>query len=200
MALTAKKKADWDAVEIDYSAGILTFEEMAEKHGTTKGRISQVVKERGWVRDLSKKIKAKADSKLNKDALNKELNAKQQVREEEVIEANAELQVRVRRDQRKDISRSRRVVMSLLDELELTCGPENSALLAEFGEIMREPDERGQDKRAELYSKLMSLGGRAKTMKDLGDSLKTMVALEREAFGIDEKHAPDAQTVFNMQF
>ena len=31
----------------------------------------------------------------------------------------------------------------------------------------------------------MSLPGRAKTMKDLGDSLKTMIGLEREAFSLD---------------
>lgn len=194
-----KKKADWDAVEIDYRAGVLTFEEMASKHGATKGRISQVVKERGWVRDLSEKIKAKADSKLNKDALNKELNAKQQVREEDVVEANAELQARIRREQRTDITRSRKLVISLLDELEEQTG--NLALYQQLGELLYAPDDKCVDKLNELYHKVISLNGRTGTMKSLADSLKTLVALEREAFGIDDRNKqPDAQTVFNMQF
>lgn len=187
-----KKKADWDAIEIDYRAGVLTFEEMAAKHGATKGRISQVAKERGWVRDLSAKIKAKADAKLNKDALNKELNAKQAIREDEVVEANAELQARIRREQRTDISRSRKLVMSLLDELEEQTG--NIDLYRQLGELMHSPDDKGADKLNELYHKVISLGGRTSTMKQLSESLKTLVALEREAFGIDDRGGGEAET------
>lgn len=194
-----KKKADWDAVEIDFRAGVLTFEEMAAKHGATKGRISQVAKERGWTRDLSAKIKAKADAKLNKDALNKELNAKQAAREEEVVEANAELQARIRREQRTDISRSRKLVMGLLVELEEQT--DNRELYEKLGELMANPDDKGVDKLNELYHKVISLGGRTSTMKSLADSLKTLVALEREAFGIDDRNKePTGSTVFNLQF
>lgn len=200
-----KKKADWDAIEIDFRAGVLTYEEMAKKHDSTKGRISQVAKEKNWTRDLAAKIKAKADAKLNKDALNGSLNTKQAAREEEVVEANAELQVKVRREQRKDITRSRKLVMTLLEELELQTG--SVGLLEQLAELLYDPGVEAtkeqvaaQDKRMELFNKVISLGGRTATMKSLADSLKTLVALEREAFGIDEKRAPDSKTIFNMTF
>ena len=37
----------------------------------------------------------------------------------------------------------------------------------------------------DLYQKIISLPGRAKTMKDLGESLRVLVTLERQAFGLD---------------
>ncbi len=195
-----KTSIDWEAVELQYRAGVRSLKDIGAEFGVSDAGIIKRAKRDGWTRDLAAKIKARADAKVSAAAVSAVVSEQKAANQEAVVEANAELQARIRREHRTDISRSRRVVMSLLDELEMTCGPENAALLAEFGELMREPDERGQDKRADLYSKLLSLGGRAKTMKDLGDSLKSMVALEREAFGIDEKRAPDAQTVFNMQF
>jgi len=173
---------------------------MASEQGVSEGGIRKRAKKEDWERDLAAKIREKADALVRKEAVRNEVRKEQGVPEKEIVEANAELQAMVRREHRKDITRSRSIVMSMMAELELTCGPENAELLAEFGEVMREPDERGQDKRADLYSKLLSLGGRAKTMKDLGDSLKNLVALEREAFGIDERVAPESPTVFNMQF
>lgn len=56
-----------------------------------------------------------------------------------------------------------------------------------MGELMRREDDRGQDKLNDLYQKIISLPGRAKTMKDLGESLRVLVTLERQAFGLDDK-------------
>ncbi|MES2942912.1 MAG: hypothetical protein V4772_08590 [Pseudomonadota bacterium] len=194
------KPADWAQIEADYRAGVKTLRQLASEHGLTEGGIRKRAKKEDWERDLAAKIRERADALVRKDAVRSQERKTLCVPEKTIVEANAEIQVVVRRGQKADITRARKIVMSMLEELELSCGPENAAMLAEFGEIMREPDERGQDKRAELYSKLTSLSGRAKTMKDLGDSLKSLVALEREAFGIDERKAPDSQTVFNMQF
>ena len=48
----------------------------------------------------------------------------------------------------------------------------------------------------DIYAKIISLPGRVKAMKDLSDTLKTLVGLEREAFGLNEKQesAADALT------
>ena len=72
----------------------------------------------------------------------------------------------------------------MLGELRmLTDGME---LLSQLGEIMRSPDDKGNDKRNELYHKVISLGGRSSTLKTLAESLRLLVALERQAFGIDD--------------
>lgn len=187
---TPQQTPDWERIECDYRAGVLSLREIAELNpGTNHVAITRKAKREGWTRDLAGKIKARADDLVTRQAVTPAVTAGSNVSERQIIEAGAEAIVRVKLSHRKDISRSRAIVMSLFDELELTCGPENAAMLAELGEIMREPDERGQDKRADLYAKLLSLNGRSVTMKNLGESLKNMVALEREAFSMDAKGA-----------
>jgi len=62
-------------------------------------------------------------------------------------------------------------------------------MLEQLGELLRSEDDKGQDKLNDLYHKVISLPGRAKTMKDLGESLRVLVTLERQAFGLDDKDA-----------
>ena len=187
---------DWERIECDYRAGVLSLREIAANQGVSHVAIAKRAKKEGWAKDLSQKIAKKADELVNKAMVNSAVNSERAVTEKQVIDASANAIMQIRLSHRKDISRSRAIVMSLFDELELTCGPENAALLAELGEIMREPDERGQDKRADLYAKLISLNGRSVTMKNLGESLKAMVALEREAFNLNDAppSAADALT------
>ena len=75
--------------------------------------------------------------------------------------------------------------MSLLSELEQQTGPEAVALLENLGELMRSPDDKGADKLNDLYQKIISLPGRSKTLKDLTESLRILVTLERQAYGIE---------------
>ena len=177
---------DWERIELDYRAGLLSLREIAEMHpGVSHMTIARMAKRNGWARDLSAKIHAKADDLVTRQAVTVAVTANGDVTERQVIDAGAAAIVQVRLSHRADIRRSRAIVMSMLDELELTCGPENAALLAELGELMYEPDERGQDKRKDLFDKLLSLNGRSVTMKNLAESLKGMVALEREAFSLN---------------
>lgn len=196
--MAEKKAVDWEAVEIDFRSGIKTLRQIGEEQGVSHVAIKKRADKEGWVRDLAAKIRAKADALVTKDAVTSEVTKEKKVTENEAIEANAELQARIRREQRKDISRGRKLVMSLLDELEEQT--DNIGLYKQLGELLFAPDDKGADKLNELYHKVISLGGRTSTMKSLAESLKTLVALEREAFGIDDKRAPEGQTVFNMQF
>jgi hypothetical protein len=181
----ARTVIDWEGIELAYRAGVKTLRDIGSEFGVSHTAIKKRAERDGWVRDLSAKIKAKADALVSKDAVSKEVSMETKIAEQEVVEANAELQARIRREQRKDISRSRKLVMSLLDELEEQT--ENIELYEQLGELLYAPDEKGSDKLNELYRKVISLGGRTSTMKQLAESLKTLVALEREAFGIDDR-------------
>ena len=186
----SRVKTDWEAVERDYRAGILSYAEMGKVHGVTKGRICIVAKKNGWTQDLSAKIKAKAEAKVNAATVNAEVNEQRLASTAETIEIGATVLARVKMSHRTDIGRSRTLAMHLLEELEQQTAqvPE----LAQLGELMAAPDEKGVDKLNELYHKVISLPMRTKTMKDLGDTLKTLIALERQAFGLDD--APPAET------
>ena len=188
METTNKPAPDWEKIEADYRAGILSLREIAEAHpGVNHVAITRRAKREGWSRDLSAKIRAKADALVTDQAVTADVTAQRHVSEREIIDANAQAIVSVRLSHRRDIQRSRSITMRLLEELELQSGRENAELLEQLGEIMRREDDRGQDKLNDLYQKIISLPGRAKTMKDLGESLRVLVTLERQAFGLDDK-------------
>jgi hypothetical protein len=185
--MTQEKKdaPDWERIEADYRAGILSLREIAAAHpGSNHVAITRKAKAEGWTRDLSAKIKAKADELVTKRTVTADVTAKSPVSEREIIDSGAETIARVRLAHRTDIARSRKLAMSLLTELEVTSG--NIELFEELGIFLRDEDEKGQDKRNDLYNKVISMSGRVSNMKSLADTLKTLVGLEREAYGIAE--------------
>ena len=185
----SKREIDWDAIEKDWRVGIKTKLEMSQEYSVSRAAMDKHFAKLGIERDLTAQIQAKADALVTRDAVTREVTSVTKLADKELIEANAELQARIRREQRGDISRSRKLCMSLLSELEETTG--NIELFKQLGELMYEPDEKGVDKRAELYQKVLSLSGRTSNMKSLADSLKTLVTLEREAFGIKVADDPE---------
>ena len=187
METTHKPAPDWEKIEADYRAGIKTLRQIAGEHGVSHVAINKRAKRDGWSRDLSAKIAAKADELVTKGAVTSVVTTESRISEREIIDANAQAIVSVRLAHRKDIQRSRSITMRLLEELDLQSGRENAELLEQLGELMRREDDRGQDKLNDLYQKIISLPGRAKTMKDLGESLRVLVTLERQAFGLDDK-------------
>jgi hypothetical protein len=181
-------KPDWKAIELDYRAGIKTLRQMADEQGISHAYIAKRAKTYGWERDLSAKIQAKAEQLVTKAAVTNVVTTETRVSERDIVDANADAIAGIRLAHRRDIQRSRSVVIALLSELELQTGQENVDLLEQLGELLRKEDENGQDRLNDLYHKIISLPGRAKTMKDLGESLRVLVAMERQAFGmIDDK-------------
>jgi hypothetical protein len=175
---------DWERVEQLYRAGVLSLREIAIAcQPVNHVAIARRAKKFGWVQDLSAKIKAKADDLVTRQAVTSDVTEQRAVTDVAVIEANAAVIATVRMAHRADIRRSRSIANKLLDELEgLT---DNRELFEELGELMRDPDDKGFDRRNELYGKVISLGGRTKTMKELAETLKTLVAMERQAYSLD---------------
>jgi hypothetical protein len=75
--------------------------------------------------------------------------------------------------------------MTLLGELQAQTG--NLPGLVELGEILRQPNDNGADRLNDIYRAVISLPERSKTMKALSESLKNLVGMEREAYGLDDK-------------
>lgn len=178
-----RPKVDWEVIERDFRAGLLSVREIAVAHGVSHTAVNKRAKADGWERDLKAKILAKAEAEVSKRAVSTEVSTAQRATEREIVEANADVIVRVRMEHRTDISRSRRLTNSLLSELEQQTAqvPE----LQELGEILRRPDDKGMDKLNDLYQAIISLPERSKTMKVLVESLQRLVLLERQAFGLD---------------
>ena len=178
----ARKKIDWESIEKDYRAGIKTHREIAEAHGCSHGAVQKRAKKYAWTRDLTGKIKEAAKNIVAKEEVAKKVAKKDEIAERDIVEANANLQASVMRGQRKSVQKSCDLVGKLLAELD---GVTDSGDLVELlGEAMR--SDASVDKMNDAYRKIVSLPGRIDAMKKLSDSMKTMVGLERQVFGLDD--------------
>ncbi|MCL5634807.1 hypothetical protein M5Y66_09860 [Enterobacter vonholyi] len=180
-------KPDWEAIESAYRAGVLSVRELAGKYGISHQAISKRAKKDGWERDLKAKVQAKADALVAKREVARQVATESTISERQLIEATAEVIATVRMEHRSDIRRARTLTNSLLEELESECSDVDA--LNQLGELLRREDDKGMDKLNDLYHKIISLPGRVKAMKDLADSLKNLIALERQAYSLDD---PDA--------
>ncbi|CAM8175173.1 hypothetical protein [Enterobacter rongchengensis] len=178
-------KPDWEAIESAYRAGVLSVRELAGKYGISHQAISKRAKKDGWERDLKAKVQAKADALVAKREVARQVATESTISERQLIEATAEVIATVRMEHRGDIRRARELTNTLFDELTGECGDVDA--LQQLGEMMRREDDKGMDKLNDLYHKIISLPSRVKSMKDLSDSLKTLIGLEREAYSIENK-------------
>jgi predicted transcriptional regulator len=153
-----KRIIDWEAVERDYRAGVKTLREIAAEHGITDTAVRKRAKRDDWVRDLSKRISAKAEALVRKQAVRKKVRKEFANQEQQIIEANAQAIVDIRLSHRKDIALAKGVVSGLLEELTIA--------------------ERAPE----------TLTERSRTAKTLSDALSTLIDKERQAFNIDARN------------
>ena len=178
-------KPDWEAIETAYRAGMMSLREIASQHGISEGAIRKRAKRDDWSRDLNAKIQQKADDLVRKQEVRKQVRNESTLTERVLIEATAEVIATVRMEHRGDIRRARELTNTLFDELGAQCA--DVSALEQLGDIMFDHDDKGRDRLNEIYQKIISLPSRVKSMKDLSDSLKTLIGLEREAYSIENK-------------
>jgi predicted DNA-binding protein YlxM (UPF0122 family) len=176
-------KPDWEAIESAYRAGLMSVREIASQHGISHTAINKQAKKEGWERDLKAKIKAKADALVSKREVSKQVSTERAISERQLIEASAEVIANVRMEHRGDIRRARSITNALFDELAAESA--DLASLEKLGELMFNPDDKGQDRLSEIYHKVISMPERVKSVKALSDALKNLISLERQAYDID---------------
>ena len=151
----AKLTPDWERIEADYRAGILSLREIAEKHPETNHvAISRKAKKEGWVRDLSEKIKTKAEKLVTEKTVTASVTANSNISEAEIIESNAQAVANVIIGHRGDIRKLKDIKERLAGELE----------------VMPIDDE--------------NLLTGIKALKDLTDITAKLIDKEREAYNI----------------
>ena len=194
--MAERKQVDWESVERDYSAGLLSLREIGDKHGVTEGAIRKRAKKEEWIRDLTAKIAKKSDDLVRKEMVRSEVRSEKIISEKEIIETNAQAIVNIKLAHRGDIRKSKNIVNALFDELELTT--DNRELFEQLGELLRQESESGQDKLNDIYKKCISMPQRIDGVKKLTDALKTMIGLEREAYDIQSTPTPIDNAVSSL--
>jgi hypothetical protein len=197
MAQPKKAAPDWERIEADYRAGLLSIREIASQHGITDTAIRKRATRDSWTRDLAKRIQDKAEALVRTAEVRSQVRTEKAISDRELVDANAGLLANVQISQRKDVARGRALVMSLLAELEAETG--DIELFQQLGEMLRSDDDKGHDKRNDLYQKVISSAGRIDGMKKLADAMKTLIGLEREIYGLanDVAPPPTASVVVN---
>lgn len=182
-----KRQIDWEKIELDYRAGIKTLREMAGEHDISEGAIRKRAKRDDWSRDLSAKIEKQAEDLVRKSLVRTEVRNSPEYKatEKQVIDANAQAILEVRLSHRKDINKAKNLMMDLLDELQHQTS--HRELYEQLGELMRDENERGVDKLNDLYLKVISTPSRIVSAEKLSNTMKNLVALEREAFNIGKE-------------
>lgn len=177
-----KQAPDWERIEADYRAGILSLREIADGSGVSHVSISKRAKREGWDRNIAAKAQAKADSLVNKAEVNRKVNSETAVNEKVLIEATAQVIADIRLAHRGDIRKAKDLSLLLLEEL--SSQTIERELYENLGELLRSEDEKGMDKLNDLYMKVIGTPSRIVSMEKLANTLKTLIGLEREAYSI----------------
>lgn len=173
---------DYDWATTQYRAG-MTLRMISDKTGISRGKLFDYFSNKGICRDIGQEVRNRTNQLLANDYVDMS-QATQTADAEQIISINATLQAALIREHRTDINRMRRLCMAMLQELE----HQTHALdwYLDLGEILRKEDDKGVDKLNDLYHKVISTPGRVDSLKKLGETLKILIALERQAFGMRE--------------
>ena len=184
-----RKTVDWDAMRPDWIAGIKSVLQLSSEYNVSRAAILKHWKNAGVERDLADKIKAKADALVTRALVTHEVTSNSGLTDTEIINANAQNNAAIQINERKDVTKSRNIVIKLVGELEDQIDYKED--YEKLGEMFRNPDQYGNDKLNDVYMKTISFSGRVDGMKKLSDSLKTLIELERRVYKIDDVSSGD---------
>ena len=168
--MAERKQVDWESVERDYSAGLLSLREIAAKHNVSHQVIARKAKTEDWSRDLGAKIAAAAEKILGDKQLGDSLGDKKRGTEKEVVEANAQVIVEIKVRHRLVIKKLNGLLDSQMDEIEAL----------------------NKEKSVE------NLPMRVDVTKKIADTVKTMIDKERQAFGIVDVPTPTENAITEL--
>lgn len=178
-ALIPGRQQDWIYARTQYEANIKSVSLIAQEIGVGPTAVYSRASNEGWTKNVEARAQYVAGRQL---ALEAARDATLELETKKADRVNAEMQARVLVIHRTDVAKARIITMKLFHELETMM--ENTPELKSLGEILRDEDDRGRDKLNDIYQAIISLPDRVDVNKKLAESLKTLLQLERQAFGI----------------
>jgi hypothetical protein len=180
-----KDSIEWDLIERDWRAGVKTQAQMSAQYGVSRAAMNKHFRKRGITRDLDGKVRAAASTIVAQSVIAPaEGHPGSAISDRDIIAANAQMQSQIILQHRTDIQRARRLSMKMLDELEQQT--DHGDLIEQLMDVLNDPDEKYMQKRVAVLERLITLSSRSSTMKALADTLRSLVTMERQAFGLDD--------------
>lgn len=157
---------DWEAIEREYRAGLVSIAEIARTYGLASPTIVKKAKRLGWSRDLTAAVRSSIRAKLV--AANADTNA---IDAKDIVETAANRGASVVLTHRNDIANLRRLEQSLIEEIENS--PTKLYITQYQGGIIEK-------------TVALTAAERAAAAANLAQVQHKRIALERQAFGLDE--------------
>lgn len=187
------KHIDWKKAERLFRQGIFSYQEIATQVGAkNEATIRMHAKSKGWKRDLTHEVRQEARNKFIESMANfgdadKLIEGRT---DQQLIEEAARTIVQVVRDHQTTLKRGHTLTLRMLDELDATT--------AHMGELQKLITDSIAPARQEGLRRAIGLAQRAVTLKELANSARIWVALERQAFNIvDESKNPEVKDLEN---
>lgn len=182
---------DWERIEFDYRAGVLTLREIADANKISHGAINKRAKRDGWLRDLSAKIKAKAEALVSKALVSSEVSKARLDTERQTIDANAQVIADIHMRQRGGLRNLMSERVAMLEEL--TKQRADLIPLERVTEILAELEDKPADatELRKVFARAVGLGGRVGILKALAEIDAKLVPLERQAWNMDDPASTD---------
>lgn len=183
MARRSKENAiDWSAIERQYRLGQKSNKQLSEEFGVDLGSIGKKAKLYGWVVDKSKDVEAVTNSLLIQSASGiPNPNSTPSALE---VKAAGQANYEVVMNHRRGLARMGRLRDKMVEHLESVI--DNLGSLSEVIEMLRSPDENGQDRANDRMRKAMDRSVVIDDLKKLAEVDEKVRKGEREAFGIDK--------------
>lgn len=175
----AGNRKDWEAIEREYRTGRYSNRELAREFEVAESTLRNRAKNENWTKDLTSQVKTRVREKL----LRKDCAASPPKTDTEIIEEAAATQVEVVRSHHKRIGQGTQVVDMLMGQLFLAAGSREELEEA----VEQETAEDSNIQRRNAMLKAISLPQQASTALNLTTALKTLIGLDRQAFGLDDK-------------
>lgn len=186
-ATLVNHQQDFEWAANQYRSTNKSIKELADDIGVTRSKLFDWFSQHNVTRDLQGQIHKQAMVLLAADAA--PANGLMPSTPEDIISINATLQASLIRSHRSDIHRFRMLALGLLTELEgLTVYQD---LFEDLGTLLRAEDDKGRDRKNDAYNTVISLSGRIDSFKKLGETLKILLTLERQAFGMRDDYEDD---------
>jgi hypothetical protein len=197
-------KYDWEAIEREYRMGHKTLRTLSVEFGPHPSNISRQAKKHGWVQDKTQEVRERTRAALieqnatgDGDARNKKRNNPTP----EDIDRQVRTNISVIRDHRSGIKKGMGLVSVLSDQLK-----DVAQNREEYeGQIVQDTEPAAEGDRVDLKRRnamlrAISLPANAGTLRDLSTALKNFVALERQAYNLDEAGSEIDNVKVNMNF
>jgi len=165
-------KGDINYARRVFESGVLTLKQIGEELEIPLAKLTYRATRERWQRDPA--VAAAVALTLAERAADQR---------REIVMITAAQQSAVLVEHRRDIKRARELVNMLFDECAALTT--NLADFEEIGELLHAPNSRGVDRLNDAYRRVISLPERSASIKSLIDAMKTLIALERQAFAIE---------------